>query len=201
MDLAVKNKNVPLCLKLTDILVSEGGKISKKQFKKLLGLAKRVSDKDAQVGMTSDHSLVFCRDLVKLCCSLTVADRDLVGSAPFCRIHTKACRSGSEFNPNVKLNFTFFLKNFQYTVYFSVVLPGFSETSLQSYCRGSGSSRVGTILPDPHPRPADPDPYKFLPNCKAKPSVLFSIKLIIFQNTATSFPDFPTCVKLSKWQV
>jgi hypothetical protein len=50
MDLAVKNKNVPLCLKLTDILVSEGGKISKKQFKKLLGLAKRVSDKDAQVG-------------------------------------------------------------------------------------------------------------------------------------------------------
>jgi hypothetical protein len=53
MDLAVKNKNVPLCLKLTDILVSEGGKISKKQFKKLLGLAKRVSDKDAQVGMTS----------------------------------------------------------------------------------------------------------------------------------------------------
>jgi hypothetical protein len=82
MDLAVKNKNVPLCLKLTDILVSEGGKISKKQFKKLLGLAKRVSDKDAQVEMTAP--LLFCRVIVKLCYSPTVVD--LAGSAPFCRI-------------------------------------------------------------------------------------------------------------------
>jgi hypothetical protein len=49
MDVAVRNKNVPLCLKLADILVAEGGKISKKQFKKLLGLAKRVTDnKDAK---------------------------------------------------------------------------------------------------------------------------------------------------------
>ena len=48
MDMAVKNKNVPLCLKLADILAAEGGKISKKQFKKVLGLAKRVPDKEAQ---------------------------------------------------------------------------------------------------------------------------------------------------------
>jgi hypothetical protein len=49
MDVAVRNRNVPLCLKLADILVAEGGQISKKQFKKLLGLAKRgVPDKEAK---------------------------------------------------------------------------------------------------------------------------------------------------------
>jgi hypothetical protein len=31
------------------------------------------------------------------------------------------------------------------------------ETFLQSYCCGSGSGRVGAILPDPHPGPADPE--------------------------------------------
>lgn len=63
LDMAAKNKNVPLCIKLSDILVTEGGKVSKKLFKKLLGLAKRVPDKEAKevafacvrLGSTSGH--------------------------------------------------------------------------------------------------------------------------------------------------
>ena len=53
IDLAIKNKNSALTMKLADILVSDGGKITKKQFKNMLTLARKSSDKDASEIMLS----------------------------------------------------------------------------------------------------------------------------------------------------
>ena len=63
IDVAMKNKNLSLTVKLADILVSEGGKITKKQFKNLLSLSRKSGKQEdyenvfscVKIGSVSNH--------------------------------------------------------------------------------------------------------------------------------------------------
>ena len=63
IDVAMKNKNLSLTVKLADILVSEGGKITKKQFKHLLNLSRKSGKQEdyehvfscVKIGSVSNH--------------------------------------------------------------------------------------------------------------------------------------------------
>ena len=63
VDLAIKDKNSALTMKLADILLSEGGKITKKQFKNMLVMTRKNKRKDAseavlncvKIGSVSKH--------------------------------------------------------------------------------------------------------------------------------------------------
>jgi len=46
VDIGMKNKDIALAVRLADILVSEGGRITKKQYKNLLALIKKCGDKE-----------------------------------------------------------------------------------------------------------------------------------------------------------
>ncbi len=50
IDLALKNGNLALALKLSDVLIAEGGKVTKKQFKQMIMLSKKSGD-DNHEGM------------------------------------------------------------------------------------------------------------------------------------------------------
>ena len=51
IDLALKNQNLALALKLSDILLVEGGKVTKKQFKQMLMLSKKTDSKETHEDM------------------------------------------------------------------------------------------------------------------------------------------------------
>jgi hypothetical protein len=51
IDLALKNQNLALALKLSDILLVEGGKVTIKQFKQMLMLSKKTDSKETHEDM------------------------------------------------------------------------------------------------------------------------------------------------------